>query len=409
MKKLLITLLIICISSLVFAELNPPHRYFEMGIDTNVGFSNNYFNYSSFLESDTIVFDFTKMSQDLRNGLTLDFNADINVFINANFGKKFRIGFFSGIDSWGIINIHKDLIDFLAKGNIEGDHSISATVGMDSAFFVESGFKFNTFIKNVGIKFESSFFVPIMYLPNTKVMGKVKMNDDGSMLLEATGNVEMYTLFSENFMTEEDVFTFNDTGLDFSLAVEYPLLSNLDIGVEFNHIPAVKAALYNKISTSVSTSMQIDSVLDSLGKDSEEEETDEEEEGIISDEVFEVLTEPFKINRPFEMLVAATFRPFGNWFDIRGDLGVVFYDPIYINFNVGAGLHFVKMCKMGGYLFNLNFTTGYNERIWMQKLDLALNLRLFEINVGVSTRSSDFIKSFTGTGLGAYVGFALGF
>ena len=54
------------------------------------------------------------------------------------------------------------------------------------------------------------------------------------------------------------------------------------------------------------------------------------------------------------------------------------------------------------------FTTSYIDSIFAQQLDIALNLRLFEINFMISTQSANFFRSFAGSGLGVGVGFKFG-
>ena len=54
------------------------------------------------------------------------------------------------------------------------------------------------------------------------------------------------------------------------------------------------------------------------------------------------------------------------------------------------------------------FTTSYIDSIFAQQLDIALNLRLFEIDFMISTQSTNFARSFAGSGLGVGVGFRFG-
>jgi hypothetical protein len=60
-------------------------------------------------------------------------------------------------------------------------------------------------------------------------------------------------------------------------------------------------------------------------------------------------------------------------------------------------------------LFIATFRMGYHDRFWKNSLDLALNLKAFELNIGADLRSQDFIKSWTGSGFGVNAGFKFGF
>ena len=123
----------------------------------------------------------------------------------------------------------------------------------------------------------------------------------------------------------------------------------------------------------------------------------------------EYLEEPQKVRRPVYIGFAASYRPFGDWFNVRGGLDFVVHEPFYVNFNLGVGFHLLQMSKMGGHLFNFTIDTGYNQRMWTQQLALVLNLRAFELELAVSSRSGNFVRSFMGAGLGVGVGVRLGF
>jgi hypothetical protein len=53
-----------------------------------------------------------------------------------------------------------------------------------------------------------------------------------------------------------------------------------------------------------------------------------------------------------------------------------------------------------GKVFSTTVGINYNDRRWINSLDLALNLRLFELGLGISSQSQDFAKSFAGGGFG---------
>jgi hypothetical protein len=51
---------------------------------------------------------------------------------------------------------------------------------------------------------------------------------------------------------------------------------------------------------------------------------------------------------------------------------------------------------------------GYEDRLWKNSIDFALNLRAFELDFGFDMRSQDFLKSWTAAGLDAFVGLKFG-
>jgi hypothetical protein len=52
--------------------------------------------------------------------------------------------------------------------------------------------------------------------------------------------------------------------------------------------------------------------------------------------------------------------------------------------------------------------TGYTENIWRHRLNLAVNFRAFELDLGVALRAQDFKHSLQMSGLEVNVGLRLG-
>ena len=125
----------------------------------------------------------------------------------------------------------------------------------------------------------------------------------------------------------------------------------------------------------------------------------------MSEITYTTLTEPKKIRRPIEAVLMTEWRPFGEWFDVNGSVGYVFGENHNFKYALGAGFHLLRMSKLGGHMLDFNIKSGYQNRIWTQQAELIWNLRAFELEFNVSSRSANFLSSFMGTGLGA--GFAL--
>lgn len=101
-------------------------RYFEIGFDTNVGISNNYFHISDFLKEEIII-NMDNLNNGVGNrGLGLNANVDADIFININ-TSIFNASFFTDVESRVNFALEKGLIDFLANGNeIDKEFSIGA-------------------------------------------------------------------------------------------------------------------------------------------------------------------------------------------------------------------------------------------------------------------------------------------
>ena len=116
MKKVLSIICALCIVTFAFAEIDPPHRYFEIGTEVHVGVSNNWFSVPDFFQ-ETLVVDLNKMADNLSSGLTLDALLDAQVNVAINSGKVFRMNIFAGAYGQRMVNISQEMLEFLANGN----------------------------------------------------------------------------------------------------------------------------------------------------------------------------------------------------------------------------------------------------------------------------------------------------
>ena len=60
-------------------------------------------------------------------------------------------------------------------------------------------------------------------------------------------------------------------------------------------------------------------------------------------------------------------------------------------------------------ILSLSLSHSYMDEIFKNEIALALNIRLAEVDAGVSFQSPSFTKSFTGAGVGAFVTVCVGF
>lgn len=404
MKKVLSIICALCIVTFAFAEIDPPHRYFEIGTEVHVGVSNNWFSVPDFFQ-ETLVVDLNKMADNLSSGLTLDALLDARVNVAINGGKVFRMNIFAGAYGQGMVNISQEMLEFLANGNANTpNNTITAKLGTDINAYVEAGVRFQSIIQNLGISVTPTVFVPVAYVPQVVATGKVEPQEDGSMIATGKADVKAYSVVPLNDPTNVDINAlFKDIGVDFSIGAQYAIFPSLDVGLEVLHIPAWAASLRNEASFSLNADYTVHPVLDSAtgGTDGKYFEGSYE----MSEITYTTLTEPKKIRRPIEAVLMTEWRPFGEWFDVNGSAGYVFGENHNFKFAVGAGFHLLRMSKLGGHMLDFNIKSGYQNRIWTQQAELIWNLRAFELEFNVSSRSANFLSSFMGTGLGA--GFAL--
>ena len=404
MKKVLSIICALCIVTFAFAEIDPPHRYFEIGTEVHVGVSNNWFSVPDFFQ-ETLVVDLNKMADNLSSGLTLDALLDARVNVAINGGKVFRMNIFAGAYGQGMVNISQEMLEFLANGNANTpNNTITAKLGTDINAYVEAGVRFQSIIQNLGICVTPTVFVPVAYVPQVVATGKVEPQEDGSMIATGKADIKAYSVVPLNDPTNIDINALlKDIGVDFSIGAQYAIFPSLDVGLEVLHIPAWAASLRNEASFSLNADYTVHPVLDSAtgGTDGKYFEGSYE----MSEITYTTLTEPKKIRRPIEAVLMTEWRPFGEWFDVNGSAGYVFGENHNFKFAVGAGFHLLRMSKLGGHMLDFNIKSGYQDRIWTQQAQLIWNLRAFELEFNVSSRSANFLSSFMGTGLGA--GFAL--
>ena len=249
-------------------------------------------------------------------------------------------------------------------------------------------------------------FVPVAYVPQVVATGKVEPQEDGSMIATGKADIKAYSVVPLNDPTNIDINALlKDVGVDFSIGAQYAILPSLDVGLEVLHIPAWAASLRNAASFSLNADYKVNPVLNSAMGDTDTDGKYFEGSYEMSEITYTTLTEPKKIRRPIEAVLMTEWRPFGEWFHVNGSAGYVFGENHNFKFAVGAGFHLLRMSKLGGHMLDFNIKSGYQDRIWTQQAQLIWNLRALELEFNVSSRSSNFLSSFMGTGLGA--GFAL--
>jgi hypothetical protein len=58
---------------------------------------------------------------------------------------------------------------------------------------------------------------------------------------------------------------------------------------------------------------------------------------------------------------------------------------------------------------NFELSHSYIDQLFRNEFAVAVNIRLVEVDAGISLQSASFAKSFTGAGLGAFVTVSIGF
>ncbi len=410
------------VSALIFAasfatlgaELHKPNRIVELGFEAEAGASNNYFSAKEFMVKDLVI-DLQKIASEIPDhGWRAELFDREKVSFNLNFGERFRLGFFAGLDASGYINVGKELFEFLGEGNQIGE---SDSVELNGYFdvFLDAGVSFRTKIRDFGISISPSYYVPLIYMPSTTATAEWRTNADGSMYAKASADVRVYSGVDLRRWMDSDAYDSEDNpelneqieealrngGFDFSLAVEHPIFGKwLEVG-GFARIPIIPGTLKYEANRTVSAYIESEGLLKILEDKTPEKDWDAGE--------WEYSETSHKIYRPLRFGAEAAFRPFGSWLTFRPMIALVMRDPyssesreVYHEHSLDATLSLLN-------ILSLTVGTAYLNRSYVHHAILAINARVLEIDAGIALRSPDFTKSFMGSGASASLGVKIGF
>jgi len=370
-------------------------RAFEVGFNINPFLSNDFIPIHEIFKK-TIKVDMDNLAK----GLVFDFGASLRPFyFMIDSHKGWGFGLSTDIEAFGVAELNKVM---LSLDETDGEDS---TVG--ASVFISAGIDTFFHIKKFKVKLRPALFYSVAYL-KTDITYTFLNTDEGTELgIEYEGR--MYTAFPMND-TQPNALT-GTPGLDLSIGVEYPLskavgisssVFDFDVGVDFINIPILSSTLKNfrrykgRVGGDEAINVFDDNGMANLFSsftDHTNKETDEEG--------------TYKVERPFKMLMHASWRPNGKQsLTVIPVLGFA-YNKIFLDpFGVEAG---INLRLNAANMIVILLGTNYTDRAWNNSLDFALNFKAFEINIGTKMRSRDFIKSWTGHGVGVNFGLKFGY
>ncbi|MDR0444162.1 MAG: hypothetical protein LBH44_12235 [Treponema sp.] len=366
-------------------------RAFEIGLlNLSVGFANDFITASQIFQ-ETMVIDL----DELHDGMKINLDVVLSPLYFTYSKSKWGFGLFTGVETMGIVGLSGNTI-FLNQTS--GDKS---EVG-GAAFVDVSPYAF-FHIKKLKVKIKPSVYYPLMYVKSD--ISYVNKADDKPEL-SMKYDVSIYTPFPlEDF--PDSIFDLNaKMGFDFHLGAEYPLSEVLglkdkfsfldfDVGLDLIHLPMIPATLSHYMKTYGYMKMEGNFDLEDMESSFDTE---------LSDMIYG--QEEILIFRPFKMLFWADWRPFKTRMitfvpALGFSINPLYLEPFSIEANVKTRLNLANM-------FLATAGIGYEDRLWKNSINLALNLRIFEFDLGVDFRSQDFLKSFSGGGFGVSFGFKFG-
>jgi len=369
-------------------ELRLPNRGFEVGINVGVGFANNVLTINEIFQ-DTLILDIDKFADGLKINLGV---AATPLYFKYDSKRGWGFGLSSGVDAVGILDLSGDMLSFKmvedSKSNLSG--AVFGSIGIDTFFQIQ---KFK-------IKFRPAVYYTFAYI-KPDISYTYNKTDQDTQFFIALG-LQIFTAYSidNSKLTAEP-------GVDFSFTVEYPLsketgmsekypILDFDLGIDFVNIPIA--------SSTVKSYMEINTVLGSKEPVEFDEELMSAFELGDSDPVYGEGNE--KVFRPFKMLLWADWRPFPD------------NVPISIIPTIGFSVSqiFAEQAAIeGGFKIRLDLANrflatlgiGYYDRLWQNSLDLTLNFRAVELNLGADLRAPEFAKSWD-SGFGLRFGLKFG-
>jgi len=378
------------------------NRAVEIGlINLDLGVANNFISIADIFQ-EKLVIDFKNFNRGFN--LSVDLNLR-PVFLNLNFKDKWGIGLdIANISVFGNVNISGNLLQF-KKTESEGDKfgvgaAAFADVGIPAFFHVGKGHWEEREFK---VKLRLAGYVALAYaVPEMKYTFR-DAGQRGS-LLEIAYGFKVYTPLSLETFDLSTLEIGKAFGMDFCAGLEYPLFSWIDVGIDFINIPIYPAGLNYYME-----------MRDKISVDSGKININDLINGNIPDDIYSFPTDfEFKYGksdrisafRPFKMLFNAKYRPFNTPLLTLVPMLGFSINPYFVNVAmVEAGVKLV--CDLGNF-FIASFGIAYEDQMWKNSLDLVLNTRAFEFNLGASLQSQSFAQSWTGAGVRLRLGFKFG-
>lgn len=389
MKKYIPLALFLMVLSLGgYAE--EPRRFVEFGIDAGAGVANDLIGAEDLLKKQIEI-----NLDDIRNevkdgGLKLNVDAAGAVFFHFESKQLWGFGLSADAEGGVFANVPKQIFTILADGNKE-NHSVSgdfitAYGGVFADVEVDAHL---TLFKKLKLGLAPALYVPIIYVPKSSIRYNLEAEDN--LKFHTDGEIKVYSPFSFD-SSEGNVL--DGAGFDLSLYAEYDLFPLLDIGADITHIPVVPSTLKHEMR--LSTDFEVDG--SQLIKDGELDIPDD----MIKTEYFEDASKT--VMRPLRFDFYANIKPL-SFLRIRPNIGFTVLTPSeepYFNAGLDLRLNVARLL-----FFHLG--TGYEETLWKHRAALAINLRVFELDIEAGLRSQEFIDSFQLHGFNLAVGVRFGY
>ncbi|MDR2490918.1 MAG: hypothetical protein LBD20_05895 [Spirochaetaceae bacterium] len=355
-----------------------------------------------------------------KNGLiSIDFNKILDIPAMQD-GVDFSTGFhankllsmeISSVPSrWGLgisagsmdgrfdINVSREILEMLSSGIEEGEVRYGITVsGSLFAETVSVNWHAENFVfQKLFVSITGSHYIPVLYIPKSRINAKVVNKDKVEIGLDGTARVYM-PLNVFNLLDGKDAGSMDWGGIDFSLQAEYALSPIFDMGITMLHIPFIPSALHAsstfKFDPQRNNLLNIDNLIDNDLKISTEAVKDYERvDG--NDSIW--------IVRPMRVDFYALFRPArADWIVLRPNAGFTVFNPSEKSyFNIG-----LETMLNAGRIFTFSWFNGAYDGLWRNRI--GFDLRLWKIArwfLDLEMRSQDYLGAWTMKGAAVQLG-----
>ena len=403
MKKILACIFAVSIiSTAAFSKNFFSQRYFEIKVGTDVDFSNNLFTANELMVKDLEI-DLRKLAQECpENGFNLRAGASPNLGLNLNI-KSFHLGIDAGVDVYESLTVGKGLFDFLGYGNTIGEES-KFTLDNNAEVFaysqVDLGFK----IGKVRFNVKPAVFLPLMSIRGSGGTITVKNDTEGNMIASMDLDMDVYSI-AEIEQTSDGKIVIDPEKLEaaFTKGYGFDIAGGLGIDVSDSfiigancRIPVLPGHLNYKSNVK-------------SGFDFKMKVTDYQNAEITKQDVAITSTETYlAVHRPLKASLYIDKNMLGTLFNLHAAGGVGIRSPfsdqalVYPEYYVGFTLNVFD-------IFRLGVSTEYTDQVFIHQVGTTVNIRLIQIDLGLSSQSSDFKKSWSVPGVGAYAYVTVGF
>lgn len=393
---------VLVISTAAFSKNFFTQRFFEIKTGVDFDVSNNLFAANEFMKKDLVI-DLRKIADECpENGLNLRADAAPRVEMNINV-SDFHLGFASGLELYESLNVGKDLFDFLGYGNSIGQ-TMDFTFTDDTDLFAFSQLTVGFRLGRLQITAQPALFMPIVSVRGGGGSITALNDAEGNFNVRMNLNLDVYSAV-ELKKNEEGSVSFDTSKIESILKSGYGF--DLGGGVALNLTKSLKLDTTCRIPIipgHLNYKSNVQGGFDYKMKltDFENAEKTERETTVTNVE------ESLAVHRPLKFDVYLDKNLLGSLFNARAGAGfgirrpfcdaAVFYPEYYLGF----GINLIDMIKVG-------VSTQYKDQLFIHQLGTTFNIRLIQLDLGISSQSSSFKKSLSVGGVGAYAYLTVGF